>query len=124
MASCTFTRAQTDSFAEAQGLPDPQVQSLAISGDTTYVGTPTGVAVFSGGRFSRVLAPGVLATALLATPTQLYVGSEDQGVIVIPLEGRRPNPNLGPGTQLAEVRQLFHLGGCGVRRGPQLASIA
>ena len=58
-----------------------------------------------------LLAPGVFATALLATPTQLYVGSEDQGVLVIPLEGRRPNPNLGPGTQLAEVRQLFTSGG-------------
>src|SRR5580658_385498 len=107
-----FHAGESDSFAEAQGLPDPQVLSLAISGDATYVGTATGVAVFSAGRFSRALAPGVLATALLATPTQLYVGSEDQGVIVIPLEGRRPNPNLGPevqgpDTRLAEVRQLF-----------------
>jgi ligand-binding sensor domain-containing protein len=105
-----FHAGETDSFAEAQGLPDPQVQSLAISGDSTYAGTATGVAVFSGGRFSRVLAPGVLATALLATPNQLYVGSEDQGVIAIPLEGRRPNPNLGRGAQLAEVRQLFTSG--------------
>ena len=111
-----FHAGQTDSFAEAQGLPDPQVQSLAISGDMTYAGTATGVAVFSAGRFSRVLAPGVLATALLATPTELYVGSEDQGVMVIPLEGRRPNPNVdsslgpGPGSQLAEVRQLFASG--------------
>jgi hypothetical protein len=105
-----FHAGETDSFAEAQGLPDPQVLSLAVSGDSTYAGTATGVAVFSGGRFSRVLAPGVLATALLATPNQLYVGSEDQGVIVIPLAGRRPNPNLGPGAQLAEVRQLFTSG--------------
>jgi ligand-binding sensor domain-containing protein len=107
-----FHAGQTDTFVEAQGLPDPQVLALALSGDATYVGTATGVAVFSAGRFSRVLAPGVLATALLATPTQLYVGSEDQGVTVIPLEGRRPNPNLGPevqgpDTRLAEVRQLF-----------------
>jgi ligand-binding sensor domain-containing protein len=105
-----FHAGETDSFAEAQGLPDPQVQSLAISGDTTYVGTATGVAVFTAGRFSRVLAPGVLSTALLATPTQLYVGSEDQGVIVIPLEGRHPNPNLEQGSELAEVRQLFASG--------------
>ena len=102
-----FHAGQTDTFAESEGLPDSQVQSLAISGETTYVGTATGVAVFVAGRFSRVLAAGVLATALLATPTQLYVGSEDQGVIAIPLEGRRPNPNLGPGAQLQEVRQLF-----------------
>ena len=104
-----FHAGETDSFAEDQGLPDPQVLSLAISGGTTYAGTATGVAVFSGGRFSRVLAPGVLATALLAMPTQLYVGSEDQGVIVIPLEGR-PNPNLGPNAELAEVSQLFTSG--------------
>lgn len=105
-----FHAGETETFGEAQGLPDPQVQSLAISGDTTYAGTATGVAVFTGGHFSRVLAPGVLATALLATPTQLYVGSEDQGVIMIPLEGRHPNPNLGPQAELAEVRQLFTSG--------------
>jgi ligand-binding sensor domain-containing protein len=108
-----FHAGETESFAEAQGLPDPQVLSLAICGENTYAGTATGVAVFNAGRFSRVLAPGVLATALLATPTRLYVGSEDQGVIVIPLEGRRPNPNLVPetlGAQLAEVRQLFTSG--------------
>jgi ligand-binding sensor domain-containing protein len=103
---------QIDSFSEAEGLPDPQVQSLAILDDSTYVGTATGVGVFNGGRFSRVLARGVFATSLLATPTQLYVGSEDQGVITIALEGRRPNPNrpnpnLGPGAELPEVRQLF-----------------
>ncbi len=102
-----FHAGQTDGFSEAQRLPDPQVLSLAMSGDTTYVGTATGVAVFSAGQFSRVLAPGVLATALLATTTQLYVGSEDQGVIAIPLEGRHPNPNLGPASQFTEVRQLF-----------------
>jgi ligand-binding sensor domain-containing protein len=102
-----FHAGQTDAFSESDGLPDPQVESLAISGDTTYVGTATGVGVFTAGRFSRVLAPGVLATALLATPTQLYVGSEDQGVVAIPLEGRRPNPNLGPGAQLPEIHQLF-----------------
>ena len=105
-----FHAGATETFSEAQGLPDTQVQSLAISGDTTYAGTATGVAVFNHGRFSRVLAPGVMATALLATPTQLYVGSEDQGVILIPLEGRRPNPNQGPTAELSEVRQLFASG--------------
>jgi ligand-binding sensor domain-containing protein len=105
-----FHAGATESFSEAQGLPDPQVQSLAISGDITYAGTATGIAVFNNGRFSRVLAPGVMATALLATPTQLYVGSEDQGVILIPLEGRRPNPNQGPSAELSEVRQLFASG--------------
>ena len=113
-----FHAGQTDTFAEPQGLPDRQIASLAISGDTTYVGTPLGVAVFSAGRFSRVLAPGVLATALLVTPNQLYVGSEDQGVIAIPLQGRHPNSgsnsgsnsNAGRDSQLSEVRQVFTSG--------------
>ena len=105
-----FHAGATESFAETQGLPDPQVTSLAFAGDTTYVGTALGVAVFGGGRFSRVLAPGVLATALLASRDQLYVGSEDQGVILIPLQGRRPNPKTGPGSKLSEVRQVFASG--------------
>jgi hypothetical protein len=105
-----FHAGVTESFSEAQGLPDPQVLSLAISGDTTYSGTATGVAVFANARFSRVLAPGVMATALLATPSQLYVGSEDQGVIMIQLEGRRPNPTQTPSAELSEVHQLFASG--------------
>ena len=56
---------QTESFDEQEGLPDPQVQSIAVAGDKTYVGTVLGVAAFERGRFSRVLAPGVLATAIL-----------------------------------------------------------
>jgi len=105
-----FHAGQTDSFAEPQGLPDRQVASVAISDDTTYIGTPLGVAVFSAGRFSRVLAPGVLATALLVTHNQLYVGSEDQSVIAIPLEGRHPNSDVGRDSQLSEVRQIFTSG--------------
>ena len=105
-----FHAGEVETFAAGQGLPDPQVQSLAISGTTSYVGTANGVAVFNGARFSRVLAPGVLATALLATPDLLYVGSEDQGVIPIPLQGRRPNPNAGQGGELLGVRQLLASG--------------
>jgi ligand-binding sensor domain-containing protein len=102
-----FSGGRTESFKEEQGLPDSQVTSLASFRETTYVGTPLGVAVFSRGQFSRVLAPGVLATSLLATADQLYVGSEDQGVISLPLEKRDLNAPASPGTELAEVRQLF-----------------
>lgn len=101
---------ETDAFSDAQGLPDPQVQSLVVAGETAYVGTSVGVAVFSGGRFSRVLAPGVFATALLAAGNQLYIGSEDEGVISIPLEGHHSKPYTAPASQLAEVHQLFESG--------------
>jgi ligand-binding sensor domain-containing protein len=99
---------QADSFGEEQGLPDRQVLSLAVSGDTTFVGTVLGVAVFEAGRFSRTLADGVLATALLPKAGQLFVGSEDQGVVSIPLTGRSRTGNAPPdGSQLAEVHQLL-----------------
>jgi ligand-binding sensor domain-containing protein len=66
--------------------------------------------LFQAGRFSRVIAPGVFATALLVTGDQLYIGTEDQGVIELPLAGRRFNPYTAPASQLLEVRQLFASG--------------
>ena len=105
-----FHGGQAEIFSEERGLPDPAVQSIAIAAEKTYVGTASGVAVFDGGQFSRVLAPGVFATALFATSTDLYVGSEDQSVVEIPLERRRPSPSLRQENELADVRQLFNSG--------------
>ena len=102
-----FTGGQTESFKEEQGLPDSQVTSLATLRETTYVGTPLGVAVFSKGQFVRILAPGVLATALLGTANELYVGSEDQGVISIPLDKRPTGLADNAGAELPEVQQIF-----------------
>ncbi len=69
-----------------QGLPDPQVLSIVVEGATTWVGTPAGVAELRDGRFTRVLAPGVFARALLARGDKLAIGTEDEGVIELPLE--------------------------------------
>jgi ligand-binding sensor domain-containing protein len=101
-----------DSFGEEQGLPDRQVQCLTTSGETTYVGTVLGVAVFDSGRFSHVLAPGVLTTSLLVTDTSLLVGSEDQGVVTIPIGPRTgPHPShSGGAVELDKVRELFASG--------------
>jgi ligand-binding sensor domain-containing protein len=101
-----FTGGQTESFTEEQGLPDSQVTSLATFRETTYVGTPLGVAVFSKGQFARVLASGVLATALLGTANELYVGSEDQGVISIPLDKRPTGVTANADAELPEVQQI------------------
>jgi len=101
---------ESDSFGEEQGLPDRQVQSIAVSGDTTFVGTVLGVAVFESGRFSRTLADGILTTSLLPNAGQLFVGSEDDGVIAIPLAGKhRLNSAPSDATKLAEVHQLLAL---------------
>jgi ligand-binding sensor domain-containing protein len=77
--------AEVESFTETQGLPDPQVLSLAVSGTHTYVGTPLGVAEFQDGRPRRTLAQGVLAATLLARRDSLVVGTLDEGTMIVPL---------------------------------------
>jgi ligand-binding sensor domain-containing protein len=98
----------TETFAEEKGLPDRQVQAIALAGDKAYVGTPVGVAEFDGGRFSRVLASGVLVTCLHVQDEELWIGSEDQGVLRVPLAAnhRRLRTQSGPGMGLEEVRQI------------------
>ena len=99
-----------EGFSEEQGLPDRQVQSLAIVGHQVFVGTAAGVAEFDGGRVSRVVAKGLLATALLATPGNLLVGTEDQGLRTFPLESRGVTTHAGASPALSEVRQIFTSG--------------
>jgi len=100
----------TESFGEQSGLPDRQVQAIETDGEKTYVGTALGVAVFDQGRFSHVVTPGVLVTSLYSNGTQLFVGSEDQGVIAVPLASRRESSRAGGNAELFEVRQFFPSG--------------
>lgn len=103
-----FTGGRTETFGEDQGLPDRQVQSIATGAGQTYVGTVLGVAVFDGGRFSRVVARDVLVTALFAAREGLVVGSEDQGVIAVPIDsGRAPTTRV---SAVSEVRQILGSG--------------
>jgi ligand-binding sensor domain-containing protein len=76
---------QVDEFSEAQGLPDPQVLSLAGAGDAAFVGTPLGVAEFVNGRLNRVLAKGYIARSLMVSGDTLEVGTVDEGTLEIPL---------------------------------------
>ena len=101
---------ETEAFGEQEGLPDQQALSIAIAGERVYVGTALGVAVFESGKFSRVIAPGVFATALLATPERLIVGTEDQGIFTLPLApGRREMPARAA-TDAQEVQQILRDG--------------
>ena len=98
----------TETFVEEQGLPDRQVQAIALARDKAYVGTPVGVAEFDGGRFSRVLARGVLVTCLHVQDEELWIGSEDQGVLRVPLSAnnRHLRTQNASGMALKEVRQI------------------
>jgi len=97
----------TDTFGEAEGLPDAQVQSIALAGEKSYVGTPLGVAEFDRGRFSRVLSEGVLVTSLFVHGEELLIGSQDQGVVRIPLKGRRVSAARPALSDVSEVRQFL-----------------
>ncbi|MGB8495091.1 MAG: two-component regulator propeller domain-containing protein [Candidatus Acidiferrum sp.] len=97
----------SESFSEEQGLPDRQVQAFAFAGDKTYVGTPVGVAEFDRGRISRVLGEGLLVTSLFVSGEELLVGTEDQGVVRVPLTKRRPDFIAQGSTKLAEVQQFL-----------------
>jgi ligand-binding sensor domain-containing protein len=85
---------QVDSFEMSSstnqpGLPDEQVDSIAVSGDRVFVGTPLGVEEFDGGRPARVLAKNVFAHALFADDRRLTIGSLDEGIRLVSLEGAR-----------------------------------
>jgi ligand-binding sensor domain-containing protein len=76
---------QAERIGEHQGLPDPRVETIAVDGDCAWVGTPAGVAEFRQGRFSRTVAPGAFAHALLADNHSLLVGDFSSGVVRVSL---------------------------------------
>jgi ligand-binding sensor domain-containing protein len=94
---------QTSRFTEAERLPDNGVHALAVLGDMAYVGTSTGVAVFVGGAFQRVIAPGVFARSLLARGGEVVVGTLSDGLLRVP--SRNAPEDSG------EVRRVFAEGG-------------
>lgn len=102
---------QTEQFREAQGLPDAEVESLAVSGDDAYVGTAMGVAEFVRGRFARVLAPDAFARALLVRGRTLVIGTMDQGVREVPLDAARlPAERPATSADFGEIAQVFSAG--------------
>lgn len=71
---------QLDSFDQNSGLPDAQVEDIVIGTDGVFVGTPLGVAQFTNGHFSTVLAKGMFANALTLDDGKLMVATIDQGL--------------------------------------------
>lgn len=103
---------EVEVFGEKEGLPDPQVLSLAVNGERAYAGTPMGVVEFTGGRFTRVLASGVFAQSLLVRGRSLAIGTLGEGVVEVPLEGDRPRPAAPIGEPLpGKVERLIEAGG-------------
>lgn len=99
---------QVDRFTEAEGLPDPQVLSLAVAGERVYVGTPMGVGEFRGGRFNRVLASGFFARSMLLRGETLVVGTLDEGTLEVALSAGRVWSSRPRGQEVpGQVRRLM-----------------
>ncbi len=60
------------------------------AGEGAYAATALGVLEFEGDRMSRRLAEGFLVQTLDAAADALAAGTLDEGLVEIPLEGRRP----------------------------------
>ena len=69
-------------------LPDPQVLSLAIGKDAAYAGTPLGVVEFRDGRRVRTVADGFFVRAVVRHGETLFAGTEDEGIVDLPLQWR------------------------------------
>lgn len=89
-------------------LPDKQILSLALSGETIYAGTGVGIAEIRGGKLARVLAPGYFAQALLAVDDKLFMGTLEDGMFAVPLDAH-------PG-RLAQLGAASVCPGCSIRK--------
>ena len=102
---------RTEVFAEAQGMPDPQVFSIALVNQKAYVGTAVGVAEFEGGRFARVLAPGFFARALYADGASLFAGGNESGIVEVNSQPQHMQALLrATARNVTDVRQIFAQG--------------
>ena len=68
---------ETVHLNEDQGMPDRRIESIAVQGESTFAGTPMGVAEVRQGHVARVLANGFFAHALMVDGDQLFVGQMD-----------------------------------------------
>lgn len=84
---------QTQHIGEAQGLPDPRVEAIALDGAKTYAGTPMGVAELSQDKVARVLAKGQFVHALAVDGNSLLIGQLEEGIANLSVD--RPSAVTG-----------------------------
>jgi ligand-binding sensor domain-containing protein len=89
-------------------LPDKQILSLALKGETVYAGTGVGIAEISGGKLARVLAPGYFAQTLLAKDDKIWMGTLEEGMFAVPLDAH-------PG-RLAQLGAAHVCPDCSIRK--------
>ena len=106
-----FAGGAVQAIGGEQGLPDARVLSLAVAGESTYVGTAHGVAEVSGGSVVRTLAEGVIASAVTVEDGKLFVGSFDQGIAEIALDLSRWTQRAAWRDEPGQTRRFLRLDG-------------
>ncbi|HEY0306652.1 MAG TPA: hypothetical protein VGB94_00680 [Acidobacteriaceae bacterium] len=97
---------ELENFGGGTGLPDSQVEAIALNGAKVYIGTPLGIAEFDGGRPARTLAAGFFTHSLYSAGDLLLAGSIDDGVREIPLAAPR-TPHASGENSALHVEQFF-----------------
>jgi len=101
---------ELDTFGTTEGLPDPQVLSIAVDQDRAFAGTPVGVAEFDSGKFARASAPGVFARTLFIHGETLLIGTLEQGVVTVSLRPETARPLVRQQeTPAARIEQIFQM---------------
>ncbi len=106
-----------DHITSATGLPDDEIESLAISSTATraFVGTPVGTAELDLAaqpvHSLRTLGKGLFSHALAVDEHQLTIGTLDQGIQQLPFDGRPHMHSIGmsvsPATALLQRVDAF-----------------
>ena len=98
-----------DTLDTAAGLPDAQIESLAVAPGEAFAGTPRGVAEFRDGRFVRVLAPDLFARELAVRDGHLLIATIDQGVedVALTAAAARPGRHAEASQALGGVSGFF-----------------
>ena len=105
-----FRGGQLDGLLPA--LPDPQVLSLAIENGAAYIGTPLGIVEFRNGQRSRTLADGFFARSLARRGEILHMGTEDEGILDVPMQQRLSVPlSAAPDSPRIPILRLADLEG-------------
>jgi len=76
---------QMEAFDQNSGLPDAQVDDIAVTDAGVFVATPLGVAEFAEGKPQRELAKGIFASRLAEVHGRLLIATMEQGVVEVSL---------------------------------------